>query len=179
MKFKTGFIFLPLALSAGFFFNLPSAASMAGNPESKRPVQAKKFRGKEIQLAPQSVAPGSGKLLFNIHLPEAHKFTPNTATEIRLDSSDPAVLSFSQQLLEADFSKNAPPLAVPFRAAAGKAMAQLSATLYYCLADSSHCYFEKVRLKAPVSVRPGKNTALDFNVVLEAKPDPAGFQSSY
>jgi hypothetical protein len=129
------------------------------------------FTGELINVAEQSIEPGSGSLVFNLELPKGYKLNDLAPTSVTLVSGKKEVVALGtaaeQTLRNVRF-----PATIPLNAMAGETNMRLDLLIYYCESEKeSLCFFKEVRLNVPVKVRSGsgaRSLSLGYALKLQA-----------
>lgn len=111
-------------------------------------IEADRFRGRVVELPPQQLHAGQASMALDVKLPPGYKLARGAPFYLRWSSSDENVVKF---LAEPD-SFHSFPVEVPLTASFGDSELTIDAIVYYCTEQSTACYVDRVRLKAPVQV---------------------------
>jgi sugar lactone lactonase YvrE len=124
------------------------------------------FGGNVVRINPVALAPGEGKLVLDVQLPEGYKVNQLAPSSIEWQVEDGIVE------LPPDADLHAAALHFPlewdvtFDAGAGDLTGDL--TIFYCEAEKqSVCLIEQVRLEAPLEVGQGDNQVLKLQYRIE------------
>lgn len=131
---------------------------------------ARKFRGRQVEVARQTVAPGNGSLTISFKLPAGYKYNQGAPFYFGWKSSDDKSIRLTAK--ETSRSLNEPkfPLEVPFEARAGESNVTVEAIIYFCndLQDKV-CLVDRMRINVPIDVRPGAKNQAAIEVVAGVK----------
>jgi len=116
------------------------------------------FRGKEIRVAEQAVAPAATTIDITIQLPKGTKLNVEAPFSLTASSDKPDSVTVGT----VSISKPAMTLSIPITAKAGQATVTIDFGLNYCAeGNEGLCYFKDIRAVIPLRVEPsGRQNAL-------------------
>jgi thiol-disulfide isomerase/thioredoxin len=105
-----------------------------------------------VKLEPQVVAPGAGRLLVSLQLPEGYELNAQAPSYVELSAEGKAV-ALENGRPEQTIRNPRFPLAVPLKVTEGEGLIRATMVLYYCQhGKEGRCLFKEVRIEAPVRV---------------------------
>lgn len=122
-----------------------------------------------VQVAPQVVQAGTaGRLLLHPRFPDGYHLNPSAPFHYRVSVRGEGI-----QITEAErtgqHTAPALPVAIPFQAVTGTAMATVDATFYYCREDDTGvCVIQSVRWEVPLQATP-QGSATDVTLSYQAE----------
>ncbi len=128
------------------------------------------FTGRVVELAPQTLRPGEGKLAIDFRIPAGYHLTTDAPLFVSWSAGEGNSVRIGKKPEEIDFSRAQFPLSLPAAFAAGSAVVTVDAVIYYCKDNSSVCMFEKLRVKAPVTVAAGGSPTLAIGAKVNPSP---------
>ncbi len=136
----------------------PPPSTRAASTEAAD-VQDGDYTGTIVQLGPSRVAPGSGKIVLNIRLPQGYKFNDSAPFSMHVNRNDVVTVAPADN----DLSIVLPtmPVAMPVTFHQGQATLKIDVNVFYCEAvNESRCYPAQLRLELPVTVSTGSKPEL-------------------
>ncbi len=131
-----------------------------------RETEERKFRGKTIRLAEARAAPGNVELQVDIRLPPDQKFTKNAPSEFELTSNNDNA-AFPAKVVEAVLSQNPPPVKIAATLKPGQTEIEIRTTVFHCLKEGGRCFFDSVRIQAPLTVEASAPKTLPLTISIE------------
>lgn len=109
------------------------------------------FYGQTVQVSPLSAAPGAGKVILNIHLPDGYAFNDQAPFTLHVFDNDVTTVKPADNDLKIVLPKM--PVSLPVTWREGKADLMLETHVYYCEAVNENlCFPVQLRLVAPLTV---------------------------
>lgn len=141
----------------------PPSTTAAGTPD----VLDGDFTGMIVHLNSSSVAPGSSKIVLNIHLPNGYKFNDIAPFAMHVNPSGVVTVAPADN----DLSIVLPtmPVAMPVTFHQGQETLKIDVNVFYCEAvNESRCYPVQLRLELPLTVSAGNRPelAVDYLITL-------------
>jgi DNA-binding beta-propeller fold protein YncE len=137
-------------VSTFMFRGIETLARKRGGADDNAP-----FRDAGTQI----IAPGSGRLVLTLSLPDRHELNPLAPSRLILDVDQTAgssPLSFEGGRAHVEIDRPQFPVTVPLAAASGEGRLRAEMVLYYCAeGKEALCFFDDVRLEVAVTVKPG------------------------
>lgn len=116
----------------------------------------RKFRGRVVEAAKQSVAPGAGALSLNFALPAGYKYNQGAPFYIAYRSSDEKTVKITAAESARNFNDPKFPLEIPIESKPGQSTATIDAVIYFCNdVDDKVCLVDSVRINVPLEVKEG------------------------
>ena len=114
------------------------------------------FYGDTIQLDPLTIAPGAGKVVMNIHVPDGYVFNNLAPFTLHVFENDITTVKPTDNDLKIIQPKMPVSIAVTLRE--GKADLMMETHIYYCEAVNENlCFPLALRFVAPITVAAGGN----------------------
>lgn len=157
MSRKLVFILIPLLVLNSLF--LLSASG-----------EARPFFGRTIQLTPQTVAPGKGRIVIDFIVPEHHEFAyeaPSTILTRFKDSSVFKTTSVKKKPTALDLSEL--PHTINYEASEGQTVVVIDLRAHFCDKDSKICLTDSMRVKFALTVKENAPAGFSIKIPLEAK----------
>ncbi|MBI5928163.1 MAG: hypothetical protein HY862_02555 [Chloroflexi bacterium] len=103
-------------------------------------------------LESQKLAPGEGRLVLNVSMPEGYKFN-NLAPFVGEFSSDSTAASISESDAKLEEIEPKLPIVIPLILQAGEAIVTLNLNIYWCEAvNESLCFVDRRTVTVPLTV---------------------------
>ena len=128
-----------------------------------RLAPADRFRGRLVELPARQIRPGHATMTLDVKLPAGYKFASGAPFYLKWSSSDEKVAKFLAEPHNSGF-----PMEVPLATAAGAGELTVDAVVYYCTEQSTACFVDPVRLRAPVQITPQGAPVLELEVPVKA-----------
>lgn len=132
-------------------------------------LETERFRGRLVELALAELRPGPATLQLALALPTGYKLAPGAPFHLKWGASGDRI-AFQAEPKAFDLRNPRFPLEVPLRAAPGTSELTVDAVVYYCNDQSTACYVDKLRLKAPVRVVEAAPAALALTLPVRRPP---------
>jgi thiol-disulfide isomerase/thioredoxin/flagellar basal body rod protein FlgG len=127
--------------------------------EKLQASQGNNSSGETLQLEPQMVAPGEGRLTLSLQLPQGYELNLQAPSYVTL-SSDGKAVAFSDGSTEKTVNARQFPLVLPVRIGEGAARLSARLVLYYCQETKEGlCYFKEVELQVAVKASTAASTS--------------------
>lgn len=114
--------------------------------------QMDSFSGRIVDIAPQTLKPGTDKITLNISLPDGYHFNNDAPFFLNWQSDDTRAVKFTADAGSVKISGSSFPLEIPVSALRGETNLTVDAVVYFCKNESSVCLFDNIRFKVPVTV---------------------------
>ena len=103
-------------------------------------------------LTAQTLAPGEGRLVLNIAMPEGYKFN-NLAPFVGEFSSDNSAVSIAESAAKIEEIEPKLPIVFPITLRPGEATVTLNLYIYWCEAvNETLCFVDRRELKVPMTI---------------------------
>jgi thiol-disulfide isomerase/thioredoxin len=126
------------------------------------------FGGRVVQLAEQRVEPGARSVSLDVKLPQGYKLNTLAPFYAGLRSDDPNVVSVPAESSGRTTQDPKLPINLAIDARKGRTVLSVDAVIYYCeAARESVCLVKPVRLRVPLVVEHGAQTAVRIEYLVE------------
>ncbi|HZS05885.1 MAG TPA: thioredoxin-like domain-containing protein [Blastocatellia bacterium] len=130
----------------------------------------RKFRGRVVETAKQTIAPGSGTIALSFALPSGFKFNQGAPFYVAYQTSDDRAVKITAQETARNFTEPKFPLEIPVEAIKGESTATIDAVIYFCNDETQKiCLVDSVRVKVPLEVKAGAPARAQVEVAAKAK----------
>lgn len=131
---------------------------------------ARKFRGRQVEVARQTVAPGAGSLALSFKLPEGYKYNQGAPFYFGWKSSDEKALRPTAKESARSLSEPKFPLEIPFEGKAGESNLTVEAIIYFCNDQQEKvCLVDRLKINVPIEVKAGAKSTAAIEVVAGKK----------
>lgn len=131
---------------------------------------ARKFRGRPVEAARQTVAPGAGSLALSFRLPEGYKYNQGAPFYFGWKSSDEKALRLTAKETARSLNEPKFPLEIPFEAKAGESNLTVEAIIYFCNDQQEKvCLVDRLKINVPIEVKAGAKSTAAIEVVAGKK----------
>ena len=114
----------------------------------------RKFRGRVVEVAKQSIAPGSGIISVSFTLPPGFKFNPGAPFYVAYQTSNEQAVKITASEKARNFTEPKFPLEIPIEAVKGESLVTIDAVIYFCRDDAQKlCLVDSVRLQLPLEIK--------------------------
>ncbi|HKE04013.1 MAG TPA: thioredoxin-like domain-containing protein [Blastocatellia bacterium] len=128
----------------------------------------RKFRGRVVDVAKQTIAPGAGAISLSFTLPPGYKYNQGAPFYVAYKTADDKAVKIkdtAQNFTEPKF-----PLEIPVEAVQGEGAATIDAVIYFCNDEKDKvCLVDSVRVNVPLEVKEGAPKQARVEVAAKAK----------
>ncbi len=130
----------------------------------------RKFRGRVIEVAKQTVAPGAGSISLSFALPAGYKYNQGAPFYVAYRTSDDQAVKITDKETARNFTEPKFPLEIPIEAKQGESVATIDAVIYFCNDEKEKvCLVDNVRVNVPLEVKDGGQKQAKVEVAAKAK----------
>jgi thiol-disulfide isomerase/thioredoxin len=130
----------------------------------------RKFRGRVVQVAKQTIAPGAGIISVAFALPAGFKFNQGAPFYLAYRTSDEKAVRITAAEAARNFTEPKFPLEIPIEALKGESAVTIDAVLYFCQDEAQQlCLVDSVRIELPLEVKDGAPRQAQVKVAAKAK----------
>jgi len=126
------------------------------------------FRGRVVDVAKQTIAPGAGAISLSFTLPPGYKYNQGAPFYVAYKTTDDKAVKIkdtAQNFTEPKF-----PLEIPVEAVRGEGAATIDAVIYFCNDEKDKvCLVDSVRVNVPLEVKEGAPKQAKVEVAAKAK----------
>lgn len=125
----------------------------------------RKFRGRVVEAAAQSIAPGAGTIRLSFALPAGYKYNAGAPFYIAYQSEDDKVVRITAKESAQNFTEPKFPFEIPIETAPGRTIATVDAVIYFCNDEKDKvCLVDSVRVRMPLEIKEGagKHAAVEI-----------------
>lgn len=133
-------------------------------------AMVRKFRGRTVEAAKQSIAPGAGSITLSFVLPEGYKYNQGAPFYVAYKTADDRIVKITAKETARNFTEPKFPLEIPIEAASGATTATIDAVIYFCNDDKDKvCLVDSVRVNVPLEVKEGALKQAKVEVAAKAR----------
>jgi thiol-disulfide isomerase/thioredoxin len=130
----------------------------------------RRFRGRVVEVAKQSIAPGAGTIALSFTLPAGFKFNQDAPFYVAYETSNDRAVRITAAEKARNFTEPKFPLEIPLEALSGDATATIDAVIYFCNDETQKiCLVDSVRVKVPLEVKAGASARAQIEIAAKAK----------
>jgi len=130
----------------------------------------RKFRGRVVEVAKQSIAPGAGTISLSFSLPAGFKYNQGAPFYIAYRTSDDKTLKIAVKETAQNFTEPKFPLEIPIETNPGAGTATIDAVIYFCNDEKEKiCLVDSVRVNVPLEVKEGAPKLAKVEVMAKAR----------
>jgi hypothetical protein len=130
----------------------------------------RKFRGRVVDVAKQTIAPGAGSISLSFNLPTGYKYNQSAPFYVAYRTSNDQSLKITDKETARNFTEPKFPLEIPIEAIKGDGSATIDAVIYFCNDEKDKiCLVDSVRVNVPLEVKEGAPNQAKVAVAAKAK----------
>jgi thiol-disulfide isomerase/thioredoxin len=130
----------------------------------------RKFRGRVVDVAKQSIAPGTASIALSFALPAGYKFNQGAPFYVAYKTGNDASVKIAAKEAAQNFTEPKFPLEIPIEAVQGETVATVDAVIYFCNDEKDKvCLVDSVRVNLPLEVKAGAANQAKVEVAAKAK----------
>jgi thiol-disulfide isomerase/thioredoxin len=130
----------------------------------------RKFRGRVIDVAKQTIAPGQGSLSLSFALPAGYKYNQGAPFYVAYRTSDDNAVKITDKETARNFTEPKFPFEIPLDARQGESTATIDAVIYFCNDEKEKvCLVDSVRVNVPLEVKEGAQKQATIEVAAKAR----------
>jgi sugar lactone lactonase YvrE len=130
----------------------------------------RKFRGRIVEAAKQTIAPGAGTISVSFTLPAGFKFNQGAPFYVAYKTSNEQAVKITASETARNFTEPKFPLEIPIDAVKGESVATIDAVIYFCNDGAQKlCLVDSVRIQLPLEVKDQAPHHAQIEVAVKAK----------
>ncbi len=130
----------------------------------------RKFRGRVVDAAKQTIAPGAGFISLSFALPAGYKYNQGAPFYVAYRTSDDKSVKITAMDAAQSFTEPKFPFEIPIEAKQGESTATIDAVIYFCNDEKDKvCLVDSVRVNVPLEVKEGAQRQAKVEVAAKAK----------
>lgn len=130
----------------------------------------RKFRGRVVDVAKQTIAPGAGTITLSFALPTGYKYNAGAPFYVAYKTADDQAVKITAPQAAQNFTEPKFPFDIPIEAKQGATTAQVDAVIYFCNDEKDKvCLVDSVRVNVPLEVKAGAAKQAKIEVEAKAK----------
>jgi thiol-disulfide isomerase/thioredoxin len=130
----------------------------------------RKFRGRVLDVARQTIAPGAGSITLSFALPTGYKYNQGAPFYIAAKIVDDKSIKLTAAQTAQNFTEPKFPYEIPIEAIGGETVATVDAVIYFCNDEKDKvCLVDSVRINVPLEVKEGASKLAKVEVEAKAK----------
>jgi thiol-disulfide isomerase/thioredoxin len=130
----------------------------------------RKFRGRVVDVARQSIAPGQGSISLSFALPAGYKYNEGAPFYVAYRTSDEKAVKITDKEMARNFTEPKFPFEIPLDATQGESTATIDAVIYFCNDEKDKvCLVDSVRVNVPLEVKEGAQKQAKVEVAAKAR----------
>ncbi len=130
----------------------------------------RKFRGRVVDAAKQTIAPGAGAITLSFALPAGYKYNQGAPFYVAYKTGDDKVVKITAKEAAQNFTEPKFPFQIPIEAVKGETTATVDAVIYFCNDEKDKvCLVDSVRVNVPLEVKEGAPKQARVEVSAKAK----------
>lgn len=130
----------------------------------------RKFRGRVVDVAKQTIAPGAGLITLSFTLPEGYKYNQGAPFYVATTTGDDKSIKLTAAQTAQNFTEPKFPYEIPVEAVGGQTTATVDAVIYFCNDEKDKvCLVDSVRINVPLEVKEGAPKSAKIEIEAKAK----------
>jgi thiol-disulfide isomerase/thioredoxin len=130
----------------------------------------RRFRGRVVEVAKQTIAPGAGAISVSFTLPAGFKFNRGAPFYVAYRTSDDQAVRITAPEMARNFTEPKFPLEIPIEAVRGESTATIDAVIYFCNDEAQKlCLVDSLRIQLPLEVKDGAPHRVQVEVAAKAR----------
>jgi len=128
----------------------------------------RKFRGRVVDVAKQTIAPGAGAIALSFALPAGYKYNQGAPFYVAYKTGDEKAVKIKETAQ--NFTEPKFPFEIPVEAVQGEGAVTIDAVIYFCNDEKDKiCLVDSVRVNVPLEVKEGAPKQAKVEVAAKAK----------
>jgi thiol-disulfide isomerase/thioredoxin len=130
----------------------------------------RKFRGRVVDVAKLSIAPGQGSISLSFALPAGYKYNQGAPFYVAYRTSDDKAVKITDKETARNFTEPKFPFEIPLDATQGESTATIDAVIYFCNDEKEKvCLVDSVRVNVPLEVKEGAQKQAKVEIAAKAR----------
>jgi thiol-disulfide isomerase/thioredoxin len=130
----------------------------------------RKFRGRVVDVAKQTIAPGQGSISLSFALPAGYKYNQGAPFYVAYRTSDDKAVKITDKETARNFTEPKFPFEIPLDASQGESTATIDAVIYFCNDEKEKvCLVDSVRVNVPLEVKEGAQKQAKVEIAAKAR----------
>lgn len=130
----------------------------------------RKFRGRVVDVAKQTIAPGAASIALSFALPAGYKYNQGAPFYVAYKTADDGAVKITAKQAAQNFTEPKFPFEIPIEAVKGQTTATVDAVIYFCNDEKEKvCLVDSVRVNLPLEVQAGAPKQAKIEVAAKAK----------